>query len=380
VQMSNGLGGNKYIFSFAANGNNIFTGTGNISGVYVSQNNGTSWVQTSLNDEDILSLAVYGNNSKDSGQFIFAGSYLHGVFISSNNGTNWIQTSLNNKAVFSLAINDNFIFAGTMDSGVFKSLNNGSTWTRTALSNNSVHSLVINAGIIFAGTNNGIYKSTNNGSNWSLIGFYNTGTTSIAANENIICAGTMGSGVYISTNNGYSWSQTALNDKDIYSLALSGNKIIAGTSDSGIYLSTNNGVNWIQKNQGFSSLQSIWSLFIYNNYLFAGTGLTVWRRSLSEIIGMQISFEDPISFYLGQNYPNPFNSTTHINFEIPESSYVKLIIYDYLGKEITTLADIYLEPAKYIIDWKAGNYPSGVYFYRMETEKFTETKKLILLK
>jgi hypothetical protein len=88
----------------------------------------------------------------------------------------------------------------------------------------------------------------------------------------------------------------------------------------------------------------------------------------------------PEEYHLSQNYPNPFNSTTIIGFSLPKVSKVKLIIYDILGREIIKLVNEKLNAGSYLIDWNALNIPSGVYFYKLITEGFIETKKMVLLK
>ncbi len=89
----------------------------------------------------------------------------------------------------------------------------------------------------------------------------------------------------------------------------------------------------------------------------------------------------PISnFNLYQNYPNPFNPSTTIEFDIPERTNVKLVVYDILGREVETLIDKELEPGKYKINFTATNLPSGVYFYTLRTPKFTKTNKMLLIK
>jgi hypothetical protein len=88
----------------------------------------------------------------------------------------------------------------------------------------------------------------------------------------------------------------------------------------------------------------------------------------------------PASFSLEQNYPNPFNPVTNIQFGIPKLSDVKLIVYDALGREVKLLVDQQLEPGKYNIDWNAGEQPSGVYFYRLIANQYSETRKMILVK
>jgi hypothetical protein len=104
-------------------------------------------------------------------------------------------------------------------------------------------------------------------------------------------------------------------------------------------------------------------------------GLKLFERSY------RISFEEvPTEYALYQNYPNPFNPSTTIEFDIPEKTNVKIIIYDILGREIETLIDKELEPGKYKLNFTSTNLPSGVYFYTLKTPKFTKTNKMLLIK
>ncbi len=104
------------------------------------------------------------------------------------------------------------------------------------------------------------------------------------------------------------------------------------------------------------------------------------------IIGVtNISSEIPNSYELYQNYPNPFNPVTKIRFDIPSSKgargmITKLVVYDILGREIKVLVNEGLFPGTYEVDWDASNYPSGVYFYKLITEDFTEARKMVLIK
>jgi len=93
-----------------------------------------------------------------------------------------------------------------------------------------------------------------------------------------------------------------------------------------------------------------------------------------------IGTEIPSEFKLMQNYPNPFNPVTKIKFNIAESGFVRLSVYDMLGREVSVLVNEKLSPGNYDVDWNAAEYPSGAYFYRMSTEKFTETKTMLLVK
>jgi len=85
-------------------------------------------------------------------------------------------------------------------------------------------------------------------------------------------------------------------------------------------------------------------------------------------------------FTLYQNYPNPFNPRTTIEFSIPKSEFVTLKIYNLLGQEVSTLISDKLIPGEYKYTWDASHLASGMYFYKLETESFSITKKMILLR
>ena len=343
----------------------------------------SQWVQMNgIYGGSVYSVACNGNN-------IFAGTISNGVFHSTNFGITWLYTSLNNKTILSLSVNGNIIFAGTWSSGVYRSTDNGSNWIQTTLNNRNIRSLAISGNYIFAGTDGfGIYRSTDNGNTWNQTQLNTQNVLTLAINGNIIFAGTDSYGIYLSTDFGNNWVQTGLNNQTIISFLISENNIFAGTLDSGVWLSTNNGVSWIEKNQSFNPIPSVKALLIANDYIFAGTfGHSIWRRSLSEIIGIKnISTEIPSAFSLEQNYPNPFNQSTMFKFQCSKAGLVKISVYDITGKQVATLVNEKLNPGTYEVrfDVRHGGssteLPSGIYFYRMETEKFSDTKKLVLLK
>jgi len=88
----------------------------------------------------------------------------------------------------------------------------------------------------------------------------------------------------------------------------------------------------------------------------------------------------PTSFNLGQNYPNPFNPTTSIDYNVASRGYVKLAVYDLLGKEVATLVDGVQPAGKNTVTFSASNLTSGVYFYKLEADNNVITKKMTLLK
>lgn len=85
-------------------------------------------------------------------------------------------------------------------------------------------------------------------------------------------------------------------------------------------------------------------------------------------------------YVLYNAYPNPFNSSAVINYSVPRASFVSLKIFDILGNEIATLVNEEKPKGSYEIKFEAGEFPSGVYFYRLQAGSFIESKKLILMK
>ncbi|MBI5476248.1 MAG: choice-of-anchor D domain-containing protein [Ignavibacteriales bacterium] len=88
----------------------------------------------------------------------------------------------------------------------------------------------------------------------------------------------------------------------------------------------------------------------------------------------------PSEFKLNQNYPNPFNPTTVISYSLPVDCRVTLKIYNLLGQEVKTLVNEYQDAGNKSVEWNANSLPSGVYMYRLNAEKYSDVKKLILMK
>ena len=88
----------------------------------------------------------------------------------------------------------------------------------------------------------------------------------------------------------------------------------------------------------------------------------------------------PRRFYLEQNYPNPFNPVTRIKYSVPKTSYLTIKVYDVMGREVATVFDGVQQAGNYTAILDGSNLTSGIYFYKMETNGFVETKKMVFLK
>jgi len=88
----------------------------------------------------------------------------------------------------------------------------------------------------------------------------------------------------------------------------------------------------------------------------------------------------PYTFSLAQNFPNPFNPGTALLFTLGSASNVKLTVYDMLGRKIKTLVDEYQQPGNHLYQFDGSNLASGIYFYVLKTDTFSDSKKMILVK
>ncbi|MFC1557454.1 T9SS type A sorting domain-containing protein [candidate division KSB1 bacterium] len=116
------------------------------------------------------------------------------------------------------------------------------------------------------------------------------------------------------------------------------------------------------------------------NLLSYSPNLITHRDSLTTAVDDDKNLPLPKEFNLKQNYPNPFNNSTIIPFEIPQGSEVDLKIYNILGQELADLVDGYHAAGVYKIRFDGSNYPSGIYFYKLNAEGIDETKKLVIVK
>lgn len=106
----------------------------------------------------------------------------------------------------------------------------------------------------------------------------------------------------------------------------------------------------------------------------------VFVGNMSAVNINPIGSEVPERFALSQNYPNPFNPSTKIKFDIAKATNVKLTVYNSLGQVVRVLQDGQMTPGSYEAEFNSGVLSSGMYFYRIETDFYTDTKKMMLVK
>jgi len=114
-------------------------------------------------------------------------------------------------------------------------------------------------------------------------------------------------------------------------------------------------------------------------------GISSWSATWAFLTGQPTNIrvnndEVPDNFKLYNNFPNPFNPVTKIKFDMPKTTYVKLTVFDISGKTTEVLINNKLNAGIYEVEWSAIKYSSGIYFYRIETRDFSDTKKMIFIK
>lgn len=320
------------------------------------------------------------------------------IYKTYNGGNNWYPfnspTTASLVAVFFTDMQTGWACGGI--GRIIKTTNQGENWTllpQIYVTNNLSDIYFFNSttGCVLAYNAPGIWFTTDGGLHFNPMAT-NGGNTLFFVNS--LTGWYCNNNILKTTDGGYNWATQ-------YNTGIYIGSLYFPTPDSGwcagdqgkIFNTTNAGSNWTLQSSGIST--ELTSLFFVNSTTGWAVGYNgkILKTTTGGIVGFEkVSREIPKDYNLYQNYPNPFNPVTTIKFDVPangksrqvgtgsQTSNVKLIIFDILGREAATLVNEQLKPGSYEVTWNAPNYPSGVYFYRLETENFTQTKKLILLK
>ncbi|MBS1515474.1 MAG: T9SS type A sorting domain-containing protein [Bacteroidetes bacterium] len=298
-----------------------------------------------------------------------------------NGGNNWITETIdsqNGNIVKILFLNENTGYTADNRGKVFKTTNGGNNWLISFSSGN----LVVND-MHFANTSTGwitggyfISKTTDGGQNWFQQGNESYSNNSISFINELTGFVGSGNGLMKTTNGGNNWTYI----ESVSAFYIKFVNALTGWAEN-VRKTTDGGLTW--KNQLTPVNASISSIdFINENTGWAvGTsGLILKTTNGGNVFVPQSSSSLPDKFYLHQNYPNPFNPNTVISFQLPINSFVSLKVYDINGREVSELVNEKLSAGEYKIDFNGASLPSGVYYYKMTTENFSETRKMILVK
>ncbi|MEP7145740.1 MAG: T9SS type A sorting domain-containing protein, partial [bacterium] len=233
-----------------------------------------------------------------------------------------------------------------------------------------------------------IYKSTDGGFNWSLK--FKVGDSEIPTITNSIFdynkSWAAAEKLYSSSNFGETWTGIANSFDVLWALDICKEDptciFTARFSGQG-FLSTNGGISFSNVNHPNSSVFFSAVLFPERDYAIGMFNNSVYKLKFTYDVTVGIVKTPgivPDNFILYQNYPNPFNPKTTINYSIPVSGYVSLEVFDALGKEVYSLVNQKQYSGNYKAEFDGINLTSGIYFYQLRSGKFSETKKMLLIK
>jgi photosystem II stability/assembly factor-like uncharacterized protein len=356
---------------------------------------GVTWEVQDMNIPDYFYSIHFPSNSIGyavGGQTIISGV----IYKTINGGVSWnpLQNIPTNSLMGTYFINDNTGFVISWPGPIYKTDNGGSSWSVSYNYNYLLSSIYFpspNTGYA-CGAQGKVFKTVNQGASWTNISPVSITNQMIEEvhfiNDNIGVLGCADGKIITTINGGTTWnliynmgSSTSIigihmkSQNEIYASGSFSN----GTFSQAIILNTfDTGITWNQitfNHQYFANIHFPSNLVGY----VVGREGSIYKlynpvniKFLSNLI--------PYKFSLSQNYPNPFNPSTKINFSLPKQSVVKLIIYDLLGREIHKLVNEELNAGTYSVEWNASGMPSGMYFYRIEIEEFSDIKKMILIK
>lgn len=274
-----------------------------------------------------------------------------GFFITRNGGTNWVYSP--NSPITTILI-DNCM--GVLDTNFIWFCDNDKLYKLT-------------------GGLNGVWQTLNNGLNYAYQTAFvnsNTGFTTDAIR------------LTKTTNGGNTWTEIATGlGSGTYSLiGVPGSNMLVATSINSMRISYNLGNSWEPV------VSYLLSDSVRISYCDAADTSSIWvavnkgrlfKYNFAYIGISQLGTEIPVHFNVHQNFPNPFNPSTKIRFELPTAGEVYFTVYDLLGRSIYRINE-FIAPGTYEVNFEGSALASGVYYYRINSDAFSETRKMIFLK
>jgi len=345
ISINNGLIGYTVTSGYATN-NLLLIGLYDL-GIFKSTNNGNSWYQTFLLNNQIFQINQYDNN-----KFIL-GNYGKGVYISVNNGENWIEANngITNKNIWcvggkKISSFNYLLFAGSYLNGIYCSTDGGGFWITKNfnLTNNKIKALILKDNNLFVATaGDGVFKSTNNGDYWYK--------TNFGINQNFI---------------------------DCYDMKIMNNKLFV-FCNWGIYYSLDNANNWTKLNTPTTNISSIG---IDSNYFYIGNPIYgIAAFPLNQIVNIFNNTNTNIFTNINfEIYPNPGSNDVFVKYQTNQKDNIEISFYDINGKILKSDLNKIDSNSENIFKYNINDFNSGIYFIQIKTKFGIKTKKFIKLK
>ncbi len=368
--------------------NEIFAVSNNLA-VYRGYPSDNQWSTFYYEQSPYYNTAIYSFERKNSSTLYMGKDYGQSFLRSTNNGIIWGQpTSFFGQAEIDCIsfVGSNIILAG-WGVHIFNEADPFSTQDFGVGSN--IHSIYnYGAGFLACSDSNGIlrfkpdtiypdefvYDTLNNG-----LSSHRTYDITLLGN-NLYAAAV--DGIYKTNKDNINWVRVfSTIDNSAFFKILNINNILVIASPRKIFTSLDNGNSW---NLLYTAPDKKFIKALKNNseYLYVSiSNYGLIKRAVANLIGVNaINNIMPENFLLHQNYPNPFNPSTNIQYDLPKDNFVTIKVYDLLGKQVAKLINEFKPAGSYLISFDGSKLSSGIYFYKIETKDFIQTKRMVLVK
>ena len=361
---------------------------GNASVILKTTNGGINWFSQNSGTTGRILTDIFPVNDS----IIYVVGYFDTILKSTNGGTNWIiiangQSSHSYNCCF--FINEKTGWIGTSAPGTRKTTDGGNTFIEQFVNE-------IPDDFYFKDSLNGnfsggasVVKTSNGGENWTIttietpgIGLEEFDRISFVNDLTGFVVGDRGT-VHKTTNFGTTWDSvgqiTDVAETMYCSKFINDSVGYAGGNFDRLFKTSSGGKFWTRQN--FTG--NPYDIYTYSDSVvwLCGNGGIIFHTTSGGQTGINtISQNIPESFELYQNYPNPFNPFTKIKFSIKYSGSYNLEIYNSLGQLSGTLFSKQLNPGEYEYNFDGSRLTTGIFFYRLSSENFSQTKKMILIK
>jgi photosystem II stability/assembly factor-like uncharacterized protein len=354
-------------------------------GVYRSVDYGETWTFNETGEIDSVKIGISKFSMND--RYIFASTNA-GIYISADTGKSWqpVGPAPGGQTLYMISVfaDDSVVLASMAGGGLFRSGDMGDNWTYLGPYRN--YDYIKNNDTIFAAAMDGLWYSADRGENWILckefdIWPFYISVVSFARNNRYIFANAFDRLFRLEDESAWGRLETDLlaENKSLSAIYGIDNYLFAGLSDNKVYLSSDNGIRWKDISSNRDNISSVSGFGNSGSNLLVAKDGCLWSVDIDEYTGITMpAVPAPSEYLLLQNYPNPFNPSTRITYNIPQTEFVTLTVYDILGRKVGTLVNEIKEKGEYTVNFNAENLSSGTYIYRLKTGNFSSAKKLII--